>query len=109
MSSYSLSNGLKIKSYSLSTGPRRDELAAGCEINLVEIPGVIIPNHAPATNQIKGLRSATRAEFLRLCRKRAQTPEGRPVVRILLKEFQALRRPRVRGKEAAADGRVLHP
>jgi hypothetical protein len=37
-----------------------------------------------------------------------QKPEGRPVVRILLKDFQALRRPRVRGKEAAADGRV-HP
>ena len=49
MSSYSLSNRLKIKSYSLSTGPRRDELAAGCEINLVEIPGVIIQNHTPAT------------------------------------------------------------
>jgi hypothetical protein len=31
------------------------------------------------------------------------------VVRISLKEFHALRRPRVRGKEAAADGRVLHP
>ena len=86
MSSYSLSNRLKIKSYSLSTGPRRDELAAGCEINLVEIPGVIIPNHAPATNQIKVLQVAPTAEFWHCDQ---NVPKNPKVVQVFPKELRA--------------------
>jgi hypothetical protein len=47
MSSYILSIKQNTKGYSLSPGARRERLAAVVKENLMEIPLVIIPNHAP--------------------------------------------------------------
>jgi hypothetical protein len=46
-----------------------DQVAA--QEDLVTIPVVIIPNHAPATNQIKHLRTLLSHLIFGLCRKRA--------------------------------------
>ena len=47
------------------------------EENLVEIPAVIIPNHAPATNKINGLAAPPKAEFSRCAVNVPKKPEGR--------------------------------
>jgi hypothetical protein len=39
-----------LKAIACHPGPRRERLAAVVKENLTEIPVVIIPNHAPATN-----------------------------------------------------------
>ncbi len=53
MSSYTLSISQIFKAIACHPGPRREQLAAVVQKNLMEIPVVRIPNHAPATQQIR--------------------------------------------------------
>jgi hypothetical protein len=52
-------NKLKIKGYSLSPGPRWERLAAVVKENLMEIPVVIIPNHAPGYHFLRWIFPAS--------------------------------------------------
>jgi hypothetical protein len=51
MSSYNLSMIQGLRAIACRPDPRRERLAAVVKENFVEIPVVIIPNHAPATNE----------------------------------------------------------
>lgn len=51
MSGYTLSITKRLEAIACHPGPRRDRLAAVIKENLMEIPVVIIPIHAPATNK----------------------------------------------------------
>jgi hypothetical protein len=59
MSSYNLSINEKLKAIACHPSSRREWLAAVVKENLMEIPVVIIPHHAPATNFSKTIIKTT--------------------------------------------------